>query len=97
MALRNQLAAQRLDGLRRFAQLLHDRAALRPGLTADRAADLIWTICAQANYDSLVIRRGWSAGEYQAWLGDTLICSLLDERGRAAPDPGREAESGTMH
>ena len=88
VALRDRLAAQRLDGLRRFAQLLHDRAALRSGLPADRAADLMWTICAQANYDSLVIRRGWSAEEYQAWLGDTLVCSLLDERGDAAPDPG---------
>jgi hypothetical protein len=76
-ALQERLAAQRLDGLRRFAQLLHDRGALRPGLPADRAADLLWTICAQANYDSLVARRGWTAEEYQAWLGDTLIGALL--------------------
>lgn len=95
-ALQDQLMAQRLDGLRRFAQLLHDRAALRPDLRVDRAADLLWTICAQANYDSLVTRRGWTADEYQAWLGDTLICSLLDERGPAAPNPGGEAESGTI-
>lgn len=80
-ALQDRLAALRLDGLRRFAQRLHDRAALRPGLPADRAADLIWTICAQANYGNLVIGRGWTVDEYQAWLGDTLICSLLEERG----------------
>jgi AcrR family transcriptional regulator len=80
VALQDRLTAQRLDGLRRFAQLLHDRGALRSGLPADRAADLLWTICAQANYDSLVTRRGWTADEYQAWLGDTLISSLLDER-----------------
>jgi hypothetical protein len=80
VALQDRLTAQRLEGLRRFAQLLHDRGALRSGLSADRAADLLWTICAQANYDSLVTRRRWTADEYQAWLGDTLISSLLDER-----------------
>ncbi|NEK60470.1 TetR/AcrR family transcriptional regulator [Geodermatophilus sabuli] len=77
-ALQDRLTAQRLDGLRRFAQLLHDRGALRSGLPADRAADLLWTICAQANYDSLVTRRGWTADEYRTWLGDTLISSLLE-------------------
>lgn len=87
-ALQERHAAQRLDGLRRFAQLLHDRGALRPGLPADRAADLLWTICAQANYDSLVTRRGWTPEAYQAWLGDTLISSLLDEPGGAARNSG---------
>jgi AcrR family transcriptional regulator len=79
-ALQGRLAAQRLDGLRRFARLLAERGRLRPGLTADRAADLLWTICAQANYDSLVGSRGWTPDEYEAWLGDVLISSLLDER-----------------
>ena len=93
--LQDRLAAQRFDGLRRFAQLLHDRTALRPGLPVERAADLLWTICAQANYDSLVSRRGWTADEYQAWLGDVLISSLLDERRSAAPDSGEQPVSST--
>ena len=47
--LRERHAQQRLVGLRRFADLLAHTNALRPGLTAERAADMIWTICAQAN------------------------------------------------
>jgi AcrR family transcriptional regulator len=91
VALQRRLAAQRLDGLGRFAQLLHDRGALRTGLSATRAADLLWTVCAQANYDSLVTSRGWTTDEYAAWLGDTLIGSLLEPppAPSAATDPGR--------
>jgi AcrR family transcriptional regulator len=78
--LRDRLAAQRLNGLRRFAALLAERRALRPGLTVDRAADIIWTVCAQANYDSLVSARGWTPAEYRDWLAETLAAGLLPDR-----------------
>jgi AcrR family transcriptional regulator len=75
--LRERHAHQRLVGLRRFAGLLAQNNALRSGLSVERAADLIWTICAQANYDALVTARGWSHLDYQDWLTDTLAASLL--------------------
>lgn len=75
--LRRANAEFRRRGLGRFAALLAERGALRPGLTAERAADLLWTICAQANYDALVLDRGWSAGEYREWLTETLQHALL--------------------
>jgi AcrR family transcriptional regulator len=77
MALRDKHAKQRLDGLRRFAALLAERGSLRPGLSVNRAADIIWTVCAQANYDSLVTSRGWTHEEYRDWLADTLANALL--------------------
>jgi AcrR family transcriptional regulator len=73
--LREQLAAQRLTGMRRFAQHLADRGALTGSI--DRAADVLWTICAQANYDALVGTRGWSTSDYQQWLAKTLIDAIL--------------------
>ena len=76
-ALRTELAEQRLHGLHRFAALLADRGALRSDLTVDRARDLIWTLCAQANFDALVIARGWSPAEYREWLGEALVAALL--------------------
>lgn len=75
--LRERHAAQRLTGLGRFAQLLAERGALRPGLTIDRAADILWTVCAQANYESLVTHRDWTPQEYQDWIADTLAHALL--------------------
>jgi len=78
--LRENHAHQRLVGLRRFAGLLAQNNALRSGLSVERAADLIWTICAQANYDALVTARGWSHPDYQDWLTDTLASSLLPSK-----------------
>ena len=80
--LRDQHAQFRLQGLRRFAALLAERGALRRGMSVDRAADIIWTLCAQANYDSLVTSRGWTDQDYRTWLSETLAHALLvDSRG----------------
>lgn len=84
-ALRTQQAEFRHAGLRRFAGLLESRGALRPDVTADRAADVIWTVCAQSTYDAFVLARGWSHEEYERWIGDTLIHALLP----AGEDPAR--------
>jgi AcrR family transcriptional regulator len=75
--LQGELAAQRLQGMRRFAGRLDEQGRLRPGLTPDRAADVIWTLCAQANFDALVGERGWSHQEYETWLADLLADALL--------------------
>ena len=68
---------QRHAGLRRFADLLADRGALRDGLTVDRAADIIWTLCAQATFEALVTGRGWTHAQYREWLGELLADALL--------------------
>ena len=75
--LRADLAEQRLNGLIGFATLLAERGALKADLTIDRARDLIWTLCAQANYDALVTTRQWSHIEYREWLSETLAAALL--------------------
>ena len=77
--LRTELAEQRLHGLLAFATLLADRGVLKPGLTVDRARDMIWALCAQANYDALVVARGWSSADYREWLTDALAAVLLAE------------------
>jgi hypothetical protein len=65
--------------MRRLADLLDDQGRLRPGLPAALAADLIWTLCAQANFDALVGQRGWTHSEYESWLADMLAAALLPE------------------
>lgn len=75
--LRSELAEQRLHGLRSFAGLLSERGALKPGLAVDKARDLIWTLCAQANYDALVTARSWSHADYREWLAEALTAALL--------------------
>lgn len=76
--LSDQLDSQRLSGMRRFAGFLAEQGVLRAGLSEARAADLIWTICAQANFDALVTARGWTHAEYREWLGSMLAAALLE-------------------
>ena len=97
-ALRAKHAETRRAGLRRFAALLNEHGALRAGLSVDRAADIIWTVCAQANYDALVTARGWSHREYRDWLADTLARTLLaDGDGSAVSAPDAGSPGPTRH
>jgi len=84
-ALQRSHAEQRYAGLRRFASLLAERGVLRPSLTVDRAADVIWTLCAQSTFESLVTARGWTHLEYREWLGGMLADALLEK-----PEPPLE-------
>lgn len=74
---RNAQDEQRLAGLGRFAALMEERGVLKEGLSPHHAADIIWTVCSRATYDSLVVARGWSHEEYEQWLRETLQAALL--------------------
>jgi AcrR family transcriptional regulator len=67
----------RLDGIRPLATSLADQGMLARGITADRAADVIWTLGSPETYHLLVTERGWDAVEYQRWLTMTLEQTLL--------------------
>ena len=56
---------------------LIEKGVLRPGLTAETAADLLWTFNDPALYDRLVLRAGWSDEQYHTWLGETIPAQLL--------------------
>jgi AcrR family transcriptional regulator len=76
-----QMDEQRLAGMGRFAQLLADRGALRPGLSVHEARDVLWTLNSHAVHDLLVVRRGWPPGRYRDWLSATLARTLLPDDG----------------
>lgn len=75
--LREQIAAERRHGLRALGRLLEQRGVLRSGLTAERAGDIVYTVCGQANYEALVTQCGWTERDYQDWLVETLVAALL--------------------
>jgi AcrR family transcriptional regulator len=82
-ALQRSHAEQRYHGLRRFASLLAERGALRPDLGEARAADVMWTLCAQSTFEALVTARGWTHHEYREWLGEMLAAALLEKPDRS--------------
>jgi AcrR family transcriptional regulator len=78
VALREQISAERLHGLRTgLGRLLEQRGVLRAGLTAERAGDIVYAICGQANYQALVDDCGWSEDAYRDWLAETLVAAIL--------------------
>ena len=58
--------------------LLRDSGSLRPGLNYRTARDIFWMLTGGDVYRMLVSDRRWSPQQYEDWLADTLVQSLLD-------------------
>lgn len=58
-------------------QWLERNGPLRPGLSTDKAADIVWTLSSGEVHQLLIVVRGWTPEHYERWLGDTLIALLL--------------------
>lgn len=74
--------AERFDRARRESQApigpaLARAGLLRPGLSADEAADLVWALSSPEWYRLLVHRRGWDPNRWQQTVGDALVHVLL--------------------
>ena len=80
-AILDQISAARLERMRVNARGLLKAGHLRPGITADDAADIMWTFSSPELCDLLVIRRGWPAERYGQFIAQTLIAALLPAQG----------------
>lgn len=60
-----------------LARSIQRHAGLHKGITARRAADVIWTLANETTYFDLVRLRGWEPQAYERWLGEQLIAALL--------------------
>jgi AcrR family transcriptional regulator len=67
-----------------FVEHLTTITALRPGMNADLAADLIWALLHPGVYDRMVRRGGWDDTKFSSWLATAFTQVLLD-RGRKRP------------
>lgn len=76
-ALQEDIDTERLTRMRHNAATLAEHGWLRPGVDADRAADVLWTCTAPDLYEALVLRRGWSPEQYGTFIADTLGATLL--------------------
>ncbi len=68
---------QRRTAFRALGELLADRAALRPGLTAEDAADLAFLISSVENYIVATRTLGWTPQRWQSATTAMLASSLL--------------------
>jgi AcrR family transcriptional regulator len=60
-----------------FAKRLAALGALAPGVDADYATDLLWTLNHPDTWYLLVRGCGWTPDGYERWVGDTLVAQLL--------------------
>ena len=65
------------------AEYLHAAGHLRPGVTVEWAADVMWAVTAPETYELLVLRRGWSPERFADHI-DHTVSGLL--RSEAPPD-----------
>jgi AcrR family transcriptional regulator len=71
-----ELDAERHEAATRTAGLLGDE--LRAGLSAARAADILWLHNDPLLWQALHARRGWSKAEFTEWLARSLRRQLLE-------------------
>ena len=69
----------RRQGMRGFAASLEERDALRPGLTASRAADILFVLDSHETFLGFTRGAGWSLEEFKTWLFETLCSQLLPQ------------------
>ena len=67
----------RLFGLTTVGEALSRGRHLRSDLDARRATDILWTLSSEDTYQRLVVERGWTHDEFEAWLGRAVKRELL--------------------
>jgi AcrR family transcriptional regulator len=80
------LATSRYRGFDAFvAQRLADLGALREGLDADEATDILWFYLGYAGFFTLVDDNGWSYPKAEKWLYTAVTAALLHPDGPTRP------------
>lgn len=77
LALWREGEERRLCGQRPLLEAWSRAGALRKGLGAAEALDILWALTGPDHYRLFVAERRWSAEKYEAWLGQTLQGILL--------------------
>jgi DNA-binding MarR family transcriptional regulator len=67
----------RLARMTQNARMLEDRGFLRPEVSVDEAAEIMWGYTAPELYELLVVRRGWSPRDLGTFVAEALEAALL--------------------
>jgi len=86
-----ELETHRFESQKFVIQRLADADLLRSDLDFEKARDIMWTLTSRDIFRSLVNVRKWTVEQYQDWLADTLVSSLVspeDLSGGESPPKG---------
>ncbi len=76
-ALWGRIQADFYENQRGIVAALSRKKALRPGLSAARATDILWALNHPDLWHLLVGERGWTPEAYERWFADTACAQLL--------------------
>jgi AcrR family transcriptional regulator len=76
-AILQELTRQRQEGQGRVTAALARAKALRGGLGARDAGDIVHALASPELYHLLVVDRAWPPDRYERWLADALAAQLL--------------------
>ena len=88
--LEQQRERLRYERQERMIISLRDAKRLRRGLNHRTARDIFWMLTGRDVYRMLVRERAWSPQQYEEWLADTLVHSLLSS---TKPSPVRRSST----
>lgn len=77
--LQRNLLDMRFEGQRQIMTALAQGEPLRPGLTAEHAADTFSALASPELHYLLTIKRGWPQRRYARWLEQTVKAALLGD------------------
>lgn len=69
--LASTLRTRRAANMRRFAHEVASTGELRPSLSVDEMADVVWATNSAEFYSLLIVERGWTPEQYEEWLCDS--------------------------
>jgi AcrR family transcriptional regulator len=72
------VAERRKGGMRTFVERLAELHALQPGLTVQRATDVMFVVNSHEVFLGLTRDSGWSVTDFKRWLCNALTQQLLD-------------------
>ena len=73
----SQISERRAQNMRDFAASLRGTGEMRPDLSNEQAADVVWSMNAAEYWDLLVTQRGWTPAAFRGWLVDAWTRLLL--------------------
>lgn len=73
----HQIEARRHQNQARLIASLHEQGKLRPDLSAEEAAAVLWALTSYDLYRMLVVEQHWEPTRYEIWLAQLLIQHLL--------------------
>jgi AcrR family transcriptional regulator len=76
--LEQELEKIRFDMQEERVRLLFVHSKSKPGLDYASARRILWMYTSRDIYRMLVHESGWTPDQYQVWLSDTLVTTLVD-------------------